>query len=82
MRVSASAANGWDGREVIARCPAWKRVIGTGGGVDAVTRTNMRVFNIVPSYDLQSTIVRVSNTGVPYGTSGAVRAYAICADRY
>ncbi|WP_438017439.1 hypothetical protein WMF18_42875 [Sorangium sp. So ce315] len=80
VRVRATAANGWDRRPVVATCPAEKRLLSVAGGVDASVRTAMRTYEMVPSHDLKTAMVRVGTKGSSAGVTGEVRAYAICAD--
>ena len=78
--MSTVAANGWDQRSVVARCPSERRLLSVGGGVAASDPRAMRVFELRPSTDLSSATVRVTTKGSTSGVTGEVRSYAICAD--
>lgn len=80
IRVAASASTAWTtGQQVVATCPEEKRLLSVAGGVDASTRTNLRVFEMRPSA-LRSATVRATTKGGAPGVTGNVKAYAICAD--
>ncbi len=80
VRVSATAANAWNGTAVVARCPSEKRLLGVGGGVSATDTRGLRIYNMRPSADLSTATVRVTTKGSTSGVTGEVRSYAICAD--
>jgi hypothetical protein len=83
VRVTTAASRAWDGREVVARCPGEKRLIGVGGGTDSLTPTALRVVQILPSSDLRFVTVRAGIRtvgGSAPSIAGDVKAYAICAD--
>lgn len=78
--IPAPSSSWWAGREVIASCPAGKRLLGVGGGFDANDKRALRVLDIVPSVDLTYAIVKGSFRGPLAGTAtGTLNAYAICA---